>query len=109
MLQAAVGDGLALDPLAAEKDGFAALKADLSRGEVAEALVIPAVSVLLDEGCDLTFELAEHVVVFQQDAVLSVWCQRSILPRAYLFLACERLSGYVTGQIIEVNGGTAMP
>lgn len=28
---------------------------------------------------------------------------------AYLFLACERLSGYVTGQIIEVNGGMAMP
>jgi 3-oxoacyl-[acyl-carrier protein] reductase len=28
---------------------------------------------------------------------------------AYLFLACERLSGYVTGQIIEVNGGILMP
>jgi 3-oxoacyl-[acyl-carrier protein] reductase len=28
---------------------------------------------------------------------------------AYLFLACEGLSGYVTGQIIEVNGGQLMP
>lgn len=28
---------------------------------------------------------------------------------SYLFLACERLSGYVTGQIIEVNGGILMP
>jgi 3-oxoacyl-[acyl-carrier protein] reductase len=28
---------------------------------------------------------------------------------AYLFLACERLSGYVTGQTIEVNGGIYMP
>jgi len=28
---------------------------------------------------------------------------------AYLFLACESLSGYVTGQIIEVNGGQLMP
>jgi 3-oxoacyl-[acyl-carrier protein] reductase len=28
---------------------------------------------------------------------------------AYLFLASEALSGYVTGQIIEVNGGQLMP
>ena len=28
---------------------------------------------------------------------------------AYLFLASERLSGYVTGQVIEVNGGQLMP
>ena len=28
---------------------------------------------------------------------------------AYLFLASEALSGYVVGQIIEVNGGQLMP
>jgi 3-oxoacyl-[acyl-carrier protein] reductase len=28
---------------------------------------------------------------------------------AYLFLATEALSGYVTGQVIEVNGGQLMP
>lgn len=28
---------------------------------------------------------------------------------AYLFLACNGLSGYVTGQVIEVNGGLLMP
>ncbi len=28
---------------------------------------------------------------------------------AYLFLASEELSGYVVGQIIEVNGGQLMP
>lgn len=27
----------------------------------------------------------------------------------YLYLACEGLSGYVTGQVIEVNGGVLMP
>ena len=27
----------------------------------------------------------------------------------YLFLASERLSGYITGQTIEVNGGILMP
>ena len=28
---------------------------------------------------------------------------------AYLFLASETLSGYIVGQIIEVNGGQLMP
>jgi 3-oxoacyl-[acyl-carrier protein] reductase len=28
---------------------------------------------------------------------------------AYLFLAAPTLSGYITGQIIEVNGGQLMP
>ena len=28
---------------------------------------------------------------------------------AYLFLASERMSGYITGQVIEVNGGQLMP
>ncbi|MNU04559.1 3-oxoacyl-[acyl-carrier-protein] reductase FabG [compost metagenome] len=28
---------------------------------------------------------------------------------AYLFLASESLSGYIIGQVIEVNGGQLMP
>lgn len=28
---------------------------------------------------------------------------------AYLYLASESASGYVTGQILEVNGGQLMP
>ncbi len=28
---------------------------------------------------------------------------------AFLFLASEALSGYITGQIIEINGGQLMP
>ncbi len=28
---------------------------------------------------------------------------------AYLFLASDRMSGYITGQTIEVNGGQYMP
>jgi hypothetical protein len=63
VLQAAVGDGLALDLFAFEKDGFAAPKVDVGGGDVAEALVIPVVVLVLDEGCDLTFKIARHVVV----------------------------------------------
>ena len=28
---------------------------------------------------------------------------------AFLYLASEQLSGYVTGQVLEVNGGQYMP
>jgi 3-oxoacyl-[acyl-carrier protein] reductase len=28
---------------------------------------------------------------------------------AYLFLASDRLSSFVTGQVVEVNGGIVMP
>ena len=28
---------------------------------------------------------------------------------AFLFLASEQMSGYITGQIVEVNGGQYMP
>jgi 3-oxoacyl-[acyl-carrier protein] reductase len=28
---------------------------------------------------------------------------------AYLFLASDILSGYITGQVVEVNGGQLMP
>jgi len=31
------------------------------------------------------------------------------LVGAYLFLASDSMSGYITGQIIDVNGGMVMP
>ncbi len=34
---------------------------------------------------------------------------RACRPGAYLFLASAALSGYITGQIFEVNSGQIMP
>src|SRR3954454_4234305 len=70
MLQAAIGDGLAFDPFAFEENGLAAPDVDVGRGEIAKALMVAAMIVVLDEGRDLAFEIAGQVVVFQQDAVL---------------------------------------
>ena len=42
--------------------------------------VVATVVVIGDEGLDLGLEITREVVVFQQNAVLRVWCQRSILP-----------------------------
>ena len=70
MLQTTVCDCLALDPFAFEEDGLSAPEVDVSRSEIAEALVIAGMVVVVDEGRDLAFEIAGQVVVLEQDAVL---------------------------------------
>jgi hypothetical protein len=70
VLQATIGDGLAFDPFAFEEDGLSASEVDVSRSEIAEALVIAGMVVVLDEGRDLAFEIAGQVVMLEQDAVL---------------------------------------
>ena len=47
MLQAAIGDGLAFDPFAFEQNGLAAFEVDVGWGEIAEALVVAAMVVVL--------------------------------------------------------------
>ena len=70
MLQATVCDCLALDPFAFEEDSLGTPEVDVSRGKIAEALVITDVVVMRHEGGDLAFEIAGQVVVLKQDAVL---------------------------------------
>src|SRR3712207_4838297 len=70
MLQAATGDRLSFDPLPLAQDGGAATEVDVGGGEVAEALVIAGMVVVLDEAPDLRLQIAGQVIVFEQDAVL---------------------------------------
>ena len=70
MLQATIGDCLSFDPFAFEEDGLSAAEVDVSRSEIAEALVIAGMVVMRHEGRDLAFEIAGQVVVLKQDAVL---------------------------------------
>ena len=70
MVQAAVLDGLLFDAPPFSQDGFAAPEVDVSRGQVADALVVAVVVVVLDEGGDGSLKLAFEEVVFEQDAVL---------------------------------------
>ena len=70
MLQAALPDCLFLDLLSHLQDFGATAVMDVDRGEVAEAIVVPVVGVVLDEGTDLAFQIAGQKVVLQQDAVL---------------------------------------
>ena len=70
MHQAAMPDGPALDALALQQNGRPAAEIDIRRGQVAQALVIAPVTILLDKLLDLGLQRARQVVILQQDAVL---------------------------------------
>ena len=85
VLQATIGDGLAFDPFAFEEDGLSASEVDVSRSEIAEALVIAGMVVMRHEGRDLAFEIAGQVVMLEQDAVLE-----RLMPALDLALGLRR-------------------
>ena len=70
MLQTTIGDGLAFDLFAFEEDGLGPSEVDVGRGEIAQALMLAGMVVMVDEGRDVAFEIAGQVVVLKQDAVL---------------------------------------
>jgi hypothetical protein len=70
MLQAAIGDGLGFAAFAFKEDGLGPSEVDIGRREIAQALVIAGMVVMVDEGGDLAFEIAGQVVMLEQDAVL---------------------------------------
>lgn len=70
MKQAALCDGFAFDPFPFQHDDAAAPEVDVGGCEIADALVVSAVVVMIDEGRDLPLEIARQEVVFEQDPVL---------------------------------------
>ncbi len=70
MLQAPVLNSLSFDPFSFQQDGLVPPEIDIGWCEVAQALVVTAVIVTLDEGLDLSLEVARQIVVLQQDPIL---------------------------------------
>ena len=66
----ALSDRLFLDLSPSSENGFIAAEVNVSRCDVAQALVVALVVIVIDEGLDLTFEIAGQVIVFQQNTVL---------------------------------------
>ena len=93
MLQAPEFDCLSFDPFSLFDDGRGSAEVGVGRRDVAKALVVASVIVMLDEGFDLAFEIAREEVVLQQDAVL----ERQIGDR---FLQCAGL----TAKILHLSG-----
>jgi hypothetical protein len=70
VLQAAISDCVSFDPFSFQQDGLGASEVDVSRGEIAQAPVIAAMVVVIDERVDLGLEVAGQIIVLKQDAVL---------------------------------------
>lgn len=58
MLQATICNGVALDALTFGQDCLCSAEVDIGRCEIVDALMVANVIVVLDEGTDLSFEIA---------------------------------------------------
>jgi len=57
-------------PFSFQQDGIAAAEVDVGGRQVADGLVVTLVVVMIDEGVNLSLEIAWQVIVLEQDAVL---------------------------------------
>lgn len=64
MLQAMFLDCVAFDLLSFQQDGLTAPEVDVGWRQIAQALVISPVVVVIDEPADVGFQVARQVVVF---------------------------------------------
>ncbi len=104
------GGGPGTVAYAATKGAVSTLTRGLAREWAAEGFRVNAVA----PGIILTPLHERHTPPETLEALRQTIPQRRLgmaedCVGAYLFLACESLSGYVTGQVIEVNGGQLMP
>jgi len=70
MRQASFFHGVLLDASPPVDDGLVSAEVDIGRREISEALVVPVVVVVGDEGPDLPLQIARQKVILQQDLVL---------------------------------------
>jgi hypothetical protein len=70
MLQASILDCRSFDPIAIDQDFLTASKVDVGWCQIAQALMIAPVIVMLDEPFDVGFEISGQIIVFQQNAIL---------------------------------------
>ena len=72
VLKASGLDGVAFDPFSFQQDGLTPPEVDISRRQIADALVAPQMVVVGDEITDFLLEIAREVVVLEQAPVLEL-------------------------------------
>jgi hypothetical protein len=72
VLKASGLDGVAFDPFSFQQDGLTPPEVDISRRQIADALVAPQMVVVGDEITDVLLEIAREVVVLEQAPVLEL-------------------------------------
>ena len=88
MVQAAGLDGQFFDPIPPFDDCGMAAKVGISGRDVADALVVAVVVIVIDESADLAFKVSGQVIVFQQDAVF-----QGLVPTLDLALCLGMIGG----------------
>jgi hypothetical protein len=68
VVQASGLDGLSLNPFSFQEDGLAAPEVDVGRCQIADGLMATPVVVMIDEGIDLSLEIAGPMAVVAQNA-----------------------------------------
>ena len=58
VVQASGLDGLSFNPFSFQEDGLAAPEVDVGRCQIADGLMVTLVVVMIDEGIDLSLEIA---------------------------------------------------
>ena len=76
------------DPVSPFDDGGVAAEVGVGGRDVAEALVVAVVVIVIDESADLAFEVTGQVMVFQQDAVF-----QGLVPTLDLALGLGMIGG----------------
>lgn len=84
---------------------MAAVEVDIGRGEIVQALVVALVVVVLDEIRDLRLELAEQIVVLEQDPVLQ--CLMPALDLALGLWVARRAANVLQVLLVEPLGQLA--
>ena len=88
MKQAPGFDGRSFDPFPLFQNGLASTEVDIGGGEIADALVIASVIVVIDEGLDGQLKCSWQMVVFEQDAVLQRLMPALDLSLGLLVIRC---------------------
>ena len=88
MVQAAVLDSQFLDPFSPFNDGGVTAEVGIGGGDVAEALVVAVVVIMVDESADLAFKVSGQIIVFQKNAVF-----QRLMPTLDLALGLRMIGG----------------
>ena len=109
-LAARMGGGPGTVAYAAAKAGISTMTRGLAKEFASDRIRVNAVAPgFIRTPLHDRYTAPEILKSFEQSVPLGRLGEPEDCVGAYLFLACESLSGYVTGQTIEVNGGILMP
>ena len=81
-------DSQFLDPFPPFNDGGVTAEVGIGGGDVAEALVVAVVVIMVDESADLAFKVSGQIIVFQMNAVF-----QRLVPTLDLALGLRMIGG----------------